>query len=487
MQPKLRRMKRAAWAALLAGILVGVSSQPAQAQSQQDEPKQTPDVQQLKDRVKQLEQTVEELKGQINSIESTQKEATAKQSTAAPVGEAIAAGAPAPGPASEPAGKPKQEEKKVGGTFEVYGFAMLDSGFQFKQSHPDWFDVIRATKLPAFKDEFGSDGNTFFGVRQTRLGVRSASPTKYGELKTLFEFELFGTGADAGQTTFRLRHAYGELGQFGAGQTNSVFMDGDVFPNSLEYWGPTGMVFFRNVQVRWMPIKGRSRVTIALEKPGGSGDPGTLADRVELQGIKPTFKWPDLTGEARLGRDWGYVEAAGVIRSLRWVDRNDDAFDLGGSDLGWGINLSSNLNFGKNDVGRFQVVYGEGIQNYMNDSPVDVGAELNPGGDPRKPVKGVALPMLGVVAFLDHNWNKKFSSSAGYSMQNVENSNAQSPSAFRQGHYALGNLLFYPQEKVMVGGEFQFGRRHNFSDGWRVNDYRMQFSFKYNFSKVFEF
>ena len=31
-------------------------------------------------------------------------------------------------------------------------------------------------------------------------------------------------------------------------------MDLDVFPNSLEYWGPNGMVFFRNVQLRWMPI-----------------------------------------------------------------------------------------------------------------------------------------------------------------------------------------------------------------------------------------
>ena len=33
-------------------------------------------------------------------------------------------------------------------------------------------------------------------------------------------------------------------------------MDPDVFPNSLEYWGPTGMVFFRNVQLRYMPIMG---------------------------------------------------------------------------------------------------------------------------------------------------------------------------------------------------------------------------------------
>jgi outer membrane murein-binding lipoprotein Lpp len=479
MKPNLQRMTRAAGAALLAGILVTAGSRPARAQSQQDEPKRSPDVEQLKDKVKQLEQTVEELKGQINAIESTQKDAAARQTTAAPVGEAIAAGAPAPAP--------KPEEKKVGGTFEVYGFAQLDMGYQVGQSHPDWFDAVRVTKLPAFKDEFGPNGHTYAGVRQSRLGVRSSTPTKYGELKTQFEFELFGTGVDAGQTTFRLRHAYGELGHFGAGQTNSPFMDGDVFPNSLEYWGPTGMVFFRNVQVRWMPIKGRSRVTVALERPGASGDQGVFGDRVELQGIKPKFAWPDLSWEARLGRDWGYVEAAGIFRSIRWVDKNDDQFDLGGSALGWGLNLSSNLNFGKNDVGRFQVVYGQGIQNYMNDSPVDVGPELNPGGDPRKPIKGVALPVLGVVAFLDHTWNKRFSSAGGYSMQNIENSNAQAASAFHRGHYALGNLLFYPTEKTMVGGEFQFGRRENNSDGFAVNDYRMQFSFKYNFSKVFEF
>ena len=42
--------------------------------------------------------------------------------------------------------------------------------------------------------------------------MKTWTPTKVGELYTIFEFELFGTGVDAGQTTFRLRHAYGELG-----------------------------------------------------------------------------------------------------------------------------------------------------------------------------------------------------------------------------------------------------------------------------------
>ncbi len=43
-------------------------------------------------------------------------------------------------------------------------------------------------------------------------------------------------------------------------------MDIDVFPNSIEYWGPPGMAFYRNVQVRWMPLQGDSRVTVAIER-----------------------------------------------------------------------------------------------------------------------------------------------------------------------------------------------------------------------------
>src|SRR5262249_33114004 len=153
--------------------------------------------------------------------------------------------------------KPSQD---TGGesTFQVYGFAMLDAGYEFNQTHPDYFDVLRPTKLPAFKDQFAPSRNTYFSVRQTRLGGKASVPTRFGELKTVFEFELFGSGNNAGQTIFRLRHAYGELGQFGAGQNWSTFVDTDAFPNTVEYWGPNGLVWFRNVQVRWMPLKGKN-------------------------------------------------------------------------------------------------------------------------------------------------------------------------------------------------------------------------------------
>ncbi len=109
-----------------------------------------------------------------------------------------------------------EPEKKP--SLEIYGFAMLDIGHDFKQIHPDWYDTLRLTRLPKFANEFGEDHSTFAGVRQSRLGVRSSTPTAIGEIKTIFEFELFGTGVDSGQTTFRLRHAWGELGPVGAGQ-----------------------------------------------------------------------------------------------------------------------------------------------------------------------------------------------------------------------------------------------------------------------------
>ena len=274
-------------------------------------------------------------------------------------------------------------------------------GYESEQNDPKWFDVMRPVKLPGVKNEFGRDGHFYSGVRQSRLSVKSYTPTDHGELKTIFEFELFGTGVDAGQTTFRLRHAWGELGQIGAGQTWSVFMDPDVFPNSIEYWGPNGMVFFRNVQLRWTPWSDAagSSFAVAIERPGASADQGDFASRIELQNVRGRFPAPDISAHYRHARDWGHVQVAGIVRWMRWDDILDDQFDCSGSDTGWGINLSSNLKFAKH-VARLQVVYGEGVQNYFNDAPVDVGIVRNP-SNPRTPILGEALPALGIVAFLD--------------------------------------------------------------------------------------
>jgi hypothetical protein len=205
------------------------------------------------------------------------------------------------------------------------------------------------------------------------------------------------------------------------------------------------------------------------------------ADRVELQNIRARFPLPDFSGAYKYSKNWGYVRAAGMLRLIKWDDVLNDQFDLSGDATGWGVNLSSNLKPTKNDTIRLQFVFGEGIQNYMNDSPVDIGVENNL-GNPVTPLVGKAIPIIGTVVFLDHTWNQKFSTTIGYSHQDNDNTNAQAPNAFRVGHYALGNVLYYPVPNVTVGGEFQWGRRENFSDGFHSDGFKLQFSFKYNFS-----
>src|SRR5437899_6665274 len=258
---------------------------------------------------------MQELKAQINNVQQAPAPAAPKATVIVRATEE----------AQETPAAPREEKKS---SIDLYGHVMMDSGYEFGQSDPNWFDVMRPTKLASFKGQFAPDGKAYFSVRQTRFGVKTSTPTSLGNLNTIFEFELFGTGVDAGQTTFRLRHAYGELGHFGAGQTWSPFMDIDVFPNSIEYWGPNGMVFFRNVQARWIPIQGDSNVVIALERPGASADEGIYAGRVELAGIVPQFKWPDVSFHARLARKWGYVQVGGIWRKIAWVDTTAHAFNF---------------------------------------------------------------------------------------------------------------------------------------------------------------
>ncbi len=398
-----------------------------------------------------------------------------------------------PAPASAPSDMPTTRAAWEGleflqtpadkGTLEIYGFGQADAIADFKQNNPDWYDVNRPTKLPSFANQYGQDGHFYLSPRQSRFGVKGDLPTSDGNVKAQFEFDMFGVGADAGQTTIRLRHAFGEWKGVGAGQTNSQFMDVDVFPNIVDYWGPNGMLFFRNTQVYYrIKDDDKFRATVAIEAPGASGDAGIYSDRIELQHVQPRFPLPDFTGNIRMKGKAGYLQFGGIVRKISYDDTiPNDATDLSGSVTGWGVSISSNLNLGKADILRMQYVYGHGIQNYFNDAPVDVAIKSNP-GNAVTPVVGEALPVTGLVLFLDHSWNDKVTSSFGYSLVNITNSDLETPSAYHRGQYIVGNVLTTPVRNVMMGAEFQWAHRENNSDGFKVDDVRLQFTFKYSFN-----
>ena len=101
------------------------------------------------------------------------------------------------------------------------------------------------------------------------------------------------------------------------------------------------------------------------------------------------------------------------------------------------------------------------------------------------PIVGDALPVQGLVLFIDHAWNEKYTTSAGYSRVDIDNSDLQAPNAYKSGQYVDANVLCTPVKNVMMGAEFQWAHRENKSDGFKVDDVRMQVTFKYSFGMKF--
>ena len=192
---------------------------------------------------------------------------------------------------------------------------------------------------------------------------------------------------------------------------------------------------------------------------------------------------PDFSGRYQVTAEVGpRPEPPASLRRINWDDTRDDAFDLSGSATGWGMNLSSALKATKSDVVRLAFVVRRrhperderlAGRHRHREQPRRSGDAGRRQADPDR--RRSACSSITT-------WNKKFSSAVGYSWQDNDNTDAQAPDAFRRGHYALGNLLYYPVPNVMVGGELQWGRRENFSDGFTSDGFKVQFSFKYNFS-----
>jgi hypothetical protein len=371
--------------------------------------------------------------------------------------------------------------------FEIYGFAMADWIQDTKRVDPSWQDAFRPSRIAAPEGEFGTNGQSDLSVKQSRFGVKGVMPTgdHTPPINFKFEFDMFGVGADAGKTTIRLRHAYGEWGQLLAGQTHSLFMDIDVFPNVIDYWGPPGMVFFRNVQVRWTAYRtANDALAVAIERPSNDVDPGNirLVQGLESSTVRADQTLPDFTAQWRHDDNWGHYQLAMILRRVGYEYQvtPNDAFEKG-SQTGWGFDLSAAINMLEKDKLLLSVVHGAGIASYMNDGGMDIAPISAPTGPPGAlGVASEAVPLTGVMAYYDHYWNSMWSTTIGYSATQVANTDLQNTTAFHKGQYASVNLLMYPASRVMVGVELMYGKLTN-NDGTTGDDVRFQFSAKYDF------
>jgi hypothetical protein len=298
-------------------------------------------------------------------------------------------------------------------------------------------DAIADTNAIGSKDSFvvssiptsgEAAGQSNISARQTRLFVRTSTPTGVGPLVTLLEGDFFGPdGTDFASAT-RTGNSAKNTGSSAARPGRRSWTRPSTLRSSTTR-DPNGMVLIRQPMLRYTgQISDQLALAIAIEDPNPD-----LSNDAAVTGSSSSL-WPDLTAHARWTGAHAHFQAAGILRQLTF----DPPTGSRSSEIGWGLNVSGHLDLfepvakGKQDNLVFQVAGGKGIANYFNDTNglgldgfVDAGGDLN------------ALTVWGGFAAYQHYWSPKWASSAGYSYMHVDGDGGQSDDTYKSGHYVV--------------------------------------------------
>jgi hypothetical protein len=308
-------------------------------------------------------------------------------------------------------------------------------------------------------------------ARQSRLSLSTITPTSYGDLTTLVEGDFFGADGNESVTNsngFRIRHAYGTLGKFSAGQYWTNFFNEQAFPETVDFGGAVGEIFIRQAQVRW------------TEKLAAGGDWSVSAESPEslvaVPGSAVLFRAdsdhaPDLTARMRFAAG-GATYSAGVLARNVHVDSATapaaDSGKWGGAIALTGIipaggkdDLRLDVNLG-NAIGRYQV------PGFFPDGYLDRNGSLR-----------LARQTSGFIA-LRHFWKPSLRStlelSAASSSPPAGTANGVNKSD-RSEHL---NLIWSPIPAVDLGAELIHAQRAVVGgDKGSLN--RIQFAAQYSF------
>ena len=248
-----------------------------------------------------------------------------------------------------------------------------------EQNDPDWFDVLRPTKLPAFENEFGEDGHFFAGVRQSRLGVKGFIPTDVGRAQDHLRVRAVRHRRRRRPDDVPPAPRLGRAGPVRRRPDLEPVHGHRRLPELGRVLGPErhGVLPQRagalDAVVRTATRASRSRSSGRARAPTRATSPAASSS----QDVKGRFPLPDLSGALPHGRRLGprpgrrHRAPDEVGRPARRRVRPVAATPR----LGHQPQLEPQVR--RSTWPRLSVVYGEGIQNYMNDAPVDVGIENN--------------------------------------------------------------------------------------------------------------
>ncbi|MCK7579327.1 MAG: porin [Chromatiales bacterium] len=124
--------------------------------------------------------------------------------------------------------------------------------------------------IPVGSSTRGEHSELTLTARESRLWLKSFTPTVWGDLNTYLEMDFYADDPIDERVTNphgpRLRHAYGTLGNLLGGQTWSTFMNVAALPELNDFGGPVGQIFVRQPLIRW--------ISTPTDTPRTAGFPG---------------------------------------------------------------------------------------------------------------------------------------------------------------------------------------------------------------------
>lgn len=317
---------------------------------------------------------------------------------------------------------------------------------------------------------------------------RGGAPTQYrmdmtnstlfmklvGTNRLLGDFVLFTSGNWRGDGLgFQLLNAYMSTKYFMLGYGVGSFMDLAAAPNTIDYGGPCGMMFYRTTQVMlkygfdWGLSMG-----LSLEAPDvniGAND--YVSKGVQRAPNIPLFVQYDLKGNSN-----NHIRLGAIMRDMYYNDMLNVSKE---SRVGWGAQASILTTMGGLQL-KGQFTIGEGIGSMVNNIS-NVGVDIVP--DPETPGKGMLLQSECWYAGVQYNFSKKFFASATYSQTFLHSKNgyaAANPGAMQRGQYLVANFFYNMTENMQLGIEYLHGWRSNF-DKKTYNANRFNISARYDF------
>ncbi|PZS71693.1 DcaP family trimeric outer membrane transporter [Stenotrophomonas maltophilia] len=300
-------------------------------------------------------------------------------------------------------------------------------------------------------------------AKQTRFSFEARRPTTHGNLRFYLENDFFGS-SDGYE--FRLRHAYGQLGNTYAGYGYSSFMDPDSLPDTLDFAGPGGAGYLLVAGIHHSFAMGKGNtLTVAAEDPktelAGASDERAAVNRL-----------PDVTVTARMERDWGHLQLGAVARSLAYDGEGERDRRMAG-----GLQLSGSASVGERDLLLFGALGGRGLSRYTADL-TGSGLDAVVGADGRLD----ALDLHGGFVGYTHYWSGLWRSNLIFGQLTLERNAALAADAFRRSRYGVFNLIWSPAPSWTMGMELLYGRLEQ-QGGARGDTVRVQGSLQYNFIK----